>query len=630
MGNSALIVVVASILSGVLILLNIQRINTESNVVQTHLQEEVLARELAHTGLSLVLAKMYTPDGISTDVDFGGGSYDISYQGGDIFVQGYTNETEIKQIEFKVRGEYGEAQYLIQSRYQYAVDFPFSLYWDVPYLDVEADEGATFYGGPDADISKLKLGTTEYQRIQEQEGLGGLIDMNAMINDLTGALNDAWDGLPGEITQVEQLDSDNTFSDVLPDIDPDQNSPWLEEFYYQTLDKMQVGVDGSDDAYFSTLASFGAAVPGDAGYGLNYTFGSTEANAIVRVDGDMIIHPGSAVFGHGTLLIEGDLTVPPGATLDWDGIVFLRPESKQSTTSLQGNVSIDGSILAFQEALPPGSHMDVTSNRNINGPWALPRGADRFDGSPVIGPWYSHRHKWNAAWTSYPPVSANLEVIFRRDGGPGEHEYALGFNKALSDVQAIGISEIYLEFVNAGQSGMGLFSMQMQDGTTYTSSIAGGFGGGRKSPAFAPNELQNLGMQFRSLRMLKLMKDPEGTPYSDDGPHRISDDYAREGAFHVAIRNAENDELLMTTAVYQHIREIENDEYEEELDELRDDIVDGNFGLKIEFGPNAAYRYDNIAASDALNRTGFSAFAHLGTWTQRCNSSDYNCDLSQE
>ena len=163
---------------------------------------------------------------------------------------------------------------------------------------------------------------------------------------------------------------------------------------------------------------------------------------------------------------------------------------------------------------------------------------------------------------------------------------------------------------------------------TFQGPISVGFNGDKKSPVFSPGGLIDFGMQFRSVRMLQLMKDPAGTHPSNDGPHRVTDDFGRQGSFQVAIVNAETDLPLLTTSVYQHIREDENDDYEEELDELRQDIENGNFGLTMEMGPNAAIRYENIAASGALDRTGFSAFAHVGTWTRRCNSSDHNCDLS--
>ncbi|MBX2819508.1 MAG: hypothetical protein KTR29_07495, partial [Rhodothermaceae bacterium] len=81
--------------------------------------------------------------------------------------------------------------------------------------------------------------------------------------------------------------------------------------------------------------------------------------------------------------------------------------------------------------------------------------------------------------------------------------------------------------------------------------------------------------------------------------------------------------LLMTTSVYQHIREDESDEYEEELDELRDDIANGNFGLTIDMGPGATIRYNNITASNALSKTSFTSFEHSVTWTERCNGGEF-------
>ena len=232
MGNSALIVVVASVLSGIMILLNIQRINTESNIVQTHLEEEVLARELAHTGLSLALANIYTDDGLSSV------NFELDYQGGFIDVDNFVNSPETQELQFDVFSEYGGAQYLIHSRYQYEVNFPFAMYMDVPHLTLLTQEETTLYGGADIDQDKFFLGTSEFQRLEDQDGLSGLISLSEVERDINQALDDAWDGLPGEITEVSILDSEETFSNQLPDIDPDQNNPWLHEFYFQTLDNL--------------------------------------------------------------------------------------------------------------------------------------------------------------------------------------------------------------------------------------------------------------------------------------------------------------------------------------------------------------------------------------------------------
>ena len=276
--------------------------------------------------------------------------------------------------------------------------------------------------------------------------------------------------------------------------------------------------------------------------------------------------------------------------------------------------------------------MDVTTNRDLSGRWALARGIYDDGPKPIPGPWFVHRHKWNEEWQSRPPVSIDREVIYRTFDGSPTHEYNLRFNETLNAIAASGIEKIQLEFVNTGQSGMGVYAIKFADSPESelpkTKSIASGFNGSTKSNAFAPSELVHFTMYFRSLRMLKLMRDLEGTPFAEDGPHLVTDDHNRQGAFHVRILDANTDEILYTSTVYQHVREVENDEYEEELDDLRQDIEDGNFGLTIDMGPGAAIRYDNIAASTALGRTNFSAFALLGTWTQRCNTTDFNCDLT--
>ncbi len=623
MGNSALIVVIASVLSGIMILLNIQRIDTESSIVQTHMEEEVLARELAHTGLSLALANIYTDDGMGS-VDF-----ELNYQGGFIDVDNFVNMQEKQELQFDVFSEFGGAQYLIHSRYQYEANFPFAMYLDVPNLNLKTQEESTIYGGSDVDEGKFFLGTSEYQRLEDQEGLSGLIDLRDVENNINSALDDAWDGLPGEITEVSILDSEETFKDQLPDIDPDQNNPWLQEFYFQTLDNMNVGAPESHDEYFvGPQHLFGSEEPVE---GQSFAFGLPTSTAIVRVDGDMIVKDGSTVSGHGILLVEGDLIVESGAALDWSGIVYLRPESTHAVAQLDGAVNINGAIVAYQEALPPGSHMDVTTNRDLTGRWSSARGIYDDGPKPIPGPWFVHRHKWNEAWQSHPPVSVDREVIYRTDDGSPTHEYNHRFNETLNAIASSGVEEVQLEFVNPGQSGMGVYAIKFAgdpDGLPKTKTIASGFNGSDKSNAFKPGDLAYFSIYFRSLRMLQLMRDPKGIAFADDGPHRVTDDHNRQGAFHLNIRNAKTNELLYSSSVYQHIREDESDEFEEELGNLRDQIEAGNFGLTIDMGPNASIRYDNIAASTALGRTNFSAFALVGTWTQRCNSTDFNCDLT--
>ena len=624
MGNSALIVVVASVLSGIMILLNIQRIDAESSVVQSYMEEEVLARELAHSGLSMVLADMYTDAGLSSDVNV---SSPIVYQGGNIYVKRYENDLANQQIDFEVLGEYGDAQYLIHSRYRYEVDFPFAIYSEVPHLTLITDEQSTLYGGPNNE--RFYFGTSEVQRVEEQPGLGGLIDLGQIEADLNSALDNAWDGLPGEITQVEVLDSDNTFKDALPDIDPTQNNPWLEEFYFKTLDRIRPNDSESGDAFFSGFKEFGSANPEIPGS--THSFGQAGQTAILRVEGDMMVRNGSTVSGHGILLVEGDLTVEVGAALNWNGIVYVRPKTTQANVDLNGEVNINGAFVAYQEAIPPGSHMDVTTNRDLSGRWSQARGADtNHPGIPIPGPWFVHRHKWEYDWSTFPAVSPSRELFMRTGGAATAHEGFLRFNETLNNLASMGFSQVYIKFINTGLSGMGVFSMEVntaQGPQTFNGSISAGFNGEERSPVFAPNALTDFGMQFRSVRMLQLMKDPAGTHPSDDGPHRVTDDFGRQGSFQVAIVDAATDRVLHTTSVYQHIREDENDDYEEEMDQLRQDIEAGNFGLTIEMGPQAAIRYDNIAAAGALDRTGFSAFAHVGTWTRRCNSSDHNCNL---
>ena len=640
MGNSAILVVFASVLSGIMIFLNIQRINTEANVVQSNLQDEVLARELAHNGLNLVLARHYRNNPSSNT------STTIDYQGGTIDIETSVSSTG-GPITFEVLGEYRDAQYLIHSEYNYATQFNCAICTEGPYIDMPMHEDATINGGSrvgDPDFSAFVISTAEYDRLQNQPGLGGLYDFTEVEKNLNDALFRAREGLPGEVTEVNVLDSDQSLNDILPDIDPDQENPWLQEFYFTALDKMQFG-DGSADAYYGPpadekgaphLEEFGSLIPEAADYGETYSFGGADVNAIVRIDGDMAIRSGSTVSGNGILIVEGNLTVDPGAILNWNGILYLRPETSHSVTTLAGDVTINGALVAYQEALPPGSHMDVTTNRDLTGTWSIPEGRETGQaGIPIPGPWFVHIHKWDQSWFSRPPISASREVLFRSLRNSTTQEKSIRFNETMNALASVpGIDKVFLEFVNPSQSGMAVFNLSLnQNGipVNYSGSVSNGFNGSPRSIAFDPNDLIDFGMMIRSVRFLQLVKDPDPEGSNRDGAVRVAKDYARKGSFYVAVRNADensNNELLMTTAIYQHIREDESEDYEEELSELKDDIINGNFGLTIDMGPGATIRYDDVAASNALLRTEFPALTHHRTYTRRCNSNDVNCELS--
>ena len=178
------------------------------------------------------------------------------------------------------------------------------------------------------------MAASEYQRVEDQPGLTGLINLNEVEANLNTALDNAWDGLPGEITQVEMLESEDTFSDALPDIDPTQNNPWLEEFYYKTLDRIRPNAPDTRDAFFAGFTEFGAETPEMPDYGATYSYGLPGETAIVRIEGDMMVRDGSSVSGHGILLVEGDLSVQEGGTLNWSGIVYVRPQTTEANVSL--------------------------------------------------------------------------------------------------------------------------------------------------------------------------------------------------------------------------------------------------------------------------------------------------------
>ncbi|MEZ4700129.1 MAG: hypothetical protein R2834_07345 [Rhodothermales bacterium] len=640
MGNSALIIVAATVLSGILILTNVQRMSTESQIAQTHMQEDVLARDLALTGSNLVLAEMLSnPSGLSTALTYG--TAPVPYNGGSFVVDGYSIGTN-NIIDLRVVGIYGDAQYLIHSRYRMRQDLP-AMVIDTPNLTITASDSARVNGGP--DNKEIWIGTSELERMNAIPELAGLVDLGQMTTEINEQLQNADDGLPGNITEVTIKDDEEALNDELPDIDATQDQSWLQEFYYKTLDKMTL--DGTTaDAFFPGSMQFGNPNPGgiiDEGdtnpYAFN--FGTADNTSIVRIKGDATIRSGASFSGYGILIVEGSLKVEPGAALNWDGIVYLRPTDSYSQTRFDGLVDIRGSLLAYQEAVPPGSHMDVTTHRDLTGVWALPRGTEANQGGiPIAGPWFVHQHKWDTEWTgrsvpSPAPISPDRLVTFLRNGASlPAHEVSLRFAETLDDLASAGVTEIYFKLDHKSQSGMGIMNLVYTDPVTgiqksRSGSVAAGFDGNGSivSPVMRPSNLVTLEMQFRSVRMLQLQRDPEGTLSENDGAHRVSNDYDRQGSFHLELYDAATDRLLMTTSVYQHIRDNESEEYEAELDQLRNDIINGHFGLNIVLGPYTTIVQDDQTVTNAMRRFDRAPIAHIGTWTQRCNQVDANCNL---
>jgi hypothetical protein len=637
MGNSALIIVAATVLSGILIFANAQRISTESNLAQTQQQEDILARDLALTGHNLALAEMLSSTGgLSGSLSYG--STPMPYSGGSFVVDGYTIGAN-NLVDLRVVGIYGDAQHLIHSRYRMRQDLP-AWYIDTANLTISVNDSARINGGP--DNKELWLGTSELERLNGIPELNGLIDLGHMTDEINDALQNADDGLPGNITEVTVKDDMESINETLPDIDAASNDSWLQEFYYTTLDAMTL--DGSTpDAFFPGSMQFGPSDPGEeieGEGGVNpyaFNFGTSANTAIVRIKGNATIRAGAELTGYGILIVEGNLVVEPGAVLDWDGFVYLRPTDSYSQTRLEGLVDIRGSLLAYQEAVPPGSHMDVTTHRDLSGVWLLPRGVEANQaGIPIPGPWFVHQHKWDSPWNSRPPISTDRVVTFLRNGATlATHERSLRFAETLEDIESAGIQEIYLKFDNRSNNGMGTILLEYNDPTsgvlrTHSGSIASGFNGSGSlvSPTFRPADLRTLEMQFRSLRMLQFMRDPDPEGSLEDGAHRVSNDHGRKGSFHLEVYDAATNRLLLTTSVYQHIRENEDQEYEDELDQLRQDVLDGRFGLNIVIGPGTSIVHDDQPVTNVMNRFNTPPLAHVGTWTRRCNRVDEDCDLT--
>ena len=632
MGNASLLIIVATTLSGILLLSNTQRISAESDLVQQQLQEDVLARELAYTGHSLVMSDMQNGTALKTSrSSLALGSQPLLYKGGEIQLVQYNLNPGAQTLDFWVLGKFGQAQHLIHSKYLFRSDFPASIVADVPYMRFNLDENARIYGG--LDDKPFLLGTENFNQLTDLPGIGSLVDLQQMENEINNELQYADDGLPGNITEVTIDHDQSILKDALPDLDQYQTENWLDEFYYKALDIIHPVQDGGPDYYFDGAKEFGAETPEQPEFGQDYFLGSLGESSIVRIKGDLLVRPGSAVIGHGILIVEGNMKVEPGAALEWNGFIYARPPQQAAVLDLQGTFNLKGAFLASQEAVPPGGHLDVTSNRDLSGVWSLPRGTQTNQGLiPIAGPWFVHQHKWDEEWNGRPAISPGREVNFIENSTATSHESSHRFKETLNDMIAAGYTSVNIQFDNPGLSGMGSFHMRFNDGTglrNFSGSIAAGFDGSGSvsSPSFHPGNLIDLRMQFRSLRHLNLMKDPDPNS-SQDGAHRVANSSHRMGSFTVKIVDSASGRLLHSVAVYQHVREDELDEEQEDLNQLKEDIESGELGLEINMGPNATMAFDTAALNGIMSRLGATALDHLGSWNRHCGRDQRGCDLS--
>ena len=578
MGKAALIAVAAVILAGSFLLLNVQRANRDTNRKQGEQQRDVLARELARTGHSLILTHAVDGKGFRGKPEF----ETLAHGGGTIVVPDGTYEVNGNVLEFTVEGRYGGTVHRIRSTYRWdGLHFPSPLWMEGPSPSANLASGARIDGGK--ENHPILFDGAVFEKLGLDE-LG--LSFNGMVRDFMSEVG----GTKSRGVREALLDEARRAA-----FEQD-GTPTLGEIY-----RAIVSYPGAD------LLQNPQALTGE--------LGSKNAPVILLADRDVLVK--DKVKGHGILVIEGGLSVPAGTSFDWEGFVLMNPGEGFAEANLAGKTKINGAMALLQEGVPPGGHMDVTAFRDYTGTWSDPWGSTYWK--------LKHTHKYNE--------KEGDTVFFTGNQEAGRPE-RLKFTETL---QSLGSRDVYLEFSNSQQHGLSRLSLDVEGHDPVAGPVARGFGGlasplsPYRTGTFKADDLNGLEIDVRSLSMLQKMWDAQDGCQS--GPHCVSASYNREGALTVSLREAGTDKLVYQASVYWHRRLDEVAEHEQQMEQWRNEIRAGKqIGFRLTMSDHASIAYDEkaldvlaeVLAADAL------ALKHLGTWEQHWGPHDEGNPIEQE
>ena len=597
MGKGILIASVAVGFGVMLFMMQAQQIALETEDKNSSHQYDMVARETAMNARKLLLAHWVTSGGTAVSAPF----QSADYEGGTMQVSDYSLAGGV--LDFTVLGSFEGASHEIRSRYRwidYAVN-PIQL--GVNKLNLEIDPGANL------DVSNITL---DDQGLSDMEEV--LITELGLAQDLAEldlGMNDIESELTSELNRNGITDvTVNTIDQSMRDELDNQNGLFFPEQVKQAVNGFMLSNPGS----VNTVSSLA---------GLAGSFGSNAGEEVLRIDGNLDVI--SDFSGEGILVVEGDFNVPAGINFEWEGLILVQPPSTSLNPqiNLEGNVDITGSMVALQEGLPNTGHMDITSFRDYSGSWSSPYGVDKKQ-------WYYgwfwcmyHRHDFTS-------VHGNSVVFSSSNYSERIHEWEHYFYQTLSNFSSS--DSMYLEIFNSANHGRGILSFELsgQDRTTYP--VAAGFdpsvvssASAYKSKYFSPSDLEYLELHITRLSSLKKMWDPSppekypGCSLSGgrSGPLCVGADHNRYSTLTLRLYNktASGDRKVFETSLYWHRRTDEEEEFEENMNELVEDLNDVDYGMNITFGENVNFVEDASAIS-SLNLFGGLPIGiqHIGTW----------------
>ncbi len=555
-------------------------------------QNSQVARDLAMEARKLVLAHWVSTAGAGMTAPFD----TVSSAGGIYFIEDYTRTSNV--LDYTVRSAYQGAVHEIRSRYEWvdyaatgmqikAADLNAVI---SPLADINVDGIAI------DDQSLLDLGELLVDELGVVTSLG---DLGLGWIDLQDDLAVAMSGHAADIYPITQAERD-AFDTSAGIFFPDQVSQAVASF-----------VTSHPSASYS--------VPDASALGA--TFGIVDGYEVLTVTGDLNLT--NDLQGEGVLVVEGNLRVPAGVTLDWTGIVLVRPPSSNQNpvVDLSGDVDISGSLVAMQEGVPNFGHMDVSVLRDYGGTWALPSGQDPL--------YYAHTHDYSG--------THGWQVLFRTDTTPTVPLSATRFDTFVGAYDPG--TMVSLELVNTNKHGRALLTMELAGEDRYTHPVASGFdpnlrsaGNANLSRTFPIGDLVYLDLLVTRLSALNRLWDSDN-PYDACAYNSVTVSRTwgtnctwgtpnRMGNFTLRLR-LDDGTTVYEAPLYWHRKKTEADDLEEEMEDLVDHIVSNDYGLDLTVGPDATLE-PNAAAIAGLgaflgNPLGLGP---LGTWQRQWASDD--------
>lgn len=616
MGKVSIIAAILFSLVGFILLSNMQQTSRETDIKQTDYLSSQLSRELATKGRQLILAGWMNNGG---NENFVPQETSFSQDGGTISITDLSVAGPV--IDFKSRGTYNGDVHEIRSRFQYNNFSTDIMQFKVADMHMSIHPGAqliNFNSIAIDDQALLDLENTIVDDLGLAPSLGSLgLGADTMIANIQHEL-DSCSNCDIGVNLINENDR-NTLDDGGEGIYfPDQVQQAVEKYLHD---------NPGTELTVSTGSLFPAAFGGSG-------------HSVLRIQDDVTITAGNQIAGDGILIVEGNLVVEDNATFNWNGVILVIPPSDNLNPQIDftGPTSINGMIIAIQETIPNSGHMDVTTFRDMSGVWSSPYGAELYQS---FWPWWLfHTHDYTAE-------EGNSIVFYDQQPPQRIHEDHIYLHDTFQSMAPN--DSIFFEFFNRSNHGRAIMTVDLTGSPEVNFSVAAGFdstivnpGDNNRSAFFRINQLQRIQVDVTRLSALKKMWDDSENPFPDcttwggtNGAICVGETHYRQNALTLRMYKQKNGiaTRVYETAMYWHRQEVEEDEFEDEMQDYVDQLTSSDYGLDFTLGDSTIISItdDVISSISPLGeiRQGFRNLTNLGTWHQHWESNDPDNPLYQ-